>query len=82
MGVIGIALIVIAFIISLIYGIQLLIMAFQTSILWGLGYLLVPFVGLIFIFMHWDRTKGPFLKCLIAIPIYIVGFMLMPSSSV
>lgn len=75
---VGYACLAIGLIIALIYGIQLLILAFKESVLWGLGYLFVPFVALIFIFMHWDKTKKPFLMCLLAIPFYVVGFMLVP----
>jgi len=79
MEIVGGIILFIGVIIGLIYGIKLLILAFQTSVLWGLGYLFVPFVSLIFIVMHWDKTKSPFLRCLLAIPFYVVGFLLMPS---
>lgn len=46
------------------YGIKLLILAFQESVLWGLGSLFVPFVSLIFIIMHWERCRSPFLRYL------------------
>ncbi|MBU2709883.1 hypothetical protein [Zooshikella harenae] len=64
--------------VSLFYGIIILIKAFQTSILWGLGSLFIPLVGLIFIILHWQITKQPFLRSLISIPLIIVGAMLMP----
>lgn len=56
----------------LIYGIKLLILAFQESVLWGLGSLFVPFVSLIFIIMHWERCKSPFLRYLAAA--FVSGF--------
>jgi hypothetical protein len=77
MEILGYILYGIGIIISLIYGIQLLIMAFRHSVLWGLGYLCVPFVALIFIFMHWSETKGPFLKALIGLPFMIAGVLLV-----
>lgn len=49
-----------------VFGIKLLFMAFQESVLWGLGSLFVPFVSLIFVIMHWERAKGPFLGSLAA----------------
>jgi hypothetical protein len=73
-------LVIIGLIIALIFGIQLLIIAFRESILWGLGYLFVPFVNLIFIIMHWNETKTPFLRALIAIPFLVGGALLMPQS--
>lgn len=76
MQILGLVLLVIGAIIALVFGIQLIIAAFRTSILWGLGYLFVPFVALIFIIVHWDVAKRPFLLSLIAIPFYLGGFML------
>ena len=38
-------------------SVMLVIAAFKESGLWGLGVLLVPFVGLVFVFVHWDASK-------------------------
>jgi hypothetical protein len=76
MATIGTILIVIGAVIGLVFGIQLLILAFRESIWWGLGYIFVPLVALIFVIMHWEDTKTPFLRGLIAIPFYIIGVML------
>jgi hypothetical protein len=81
MEIIGIACMGIGVIISLIYGIILLIAAFQESVLWGLGYLFVPFVALVFIFMHWEQTKKPFLMSLLSIPFFLLGVILMPDAA-
>ena len=78
MEILGMSLIGIGAIIAFVFGIILLVKAFQQSILWGLGYIFVPFVSIIFIAMHWEETKSPFLKGLLCIPFYVVGFMLMP----
>jgi len=75
----GTILIVIGLIIAVVYGIILLIKAFQTHILWGLGSLFVPFVSLVFVIMHWDVAKKPFLMGLISIPFYISGTVMLPS---
>ena len=79
MEIVGIICIGIGVIIGLFFGIQLLIKAFNVSVLWGLGSIFVPFVGLIFVIMHWEQAKSPFLKSLIAIPFYIIGMALMAS---
>jgi hypothetical protein len=78
MEILSIILMAIGSIIALIYGIQLLILAFQKSVLWGLGYLCVPFVALIFVFMHWEETKRPFLRVLLAIPFFVVAGLIAP----
>ena len=68
-------------IISLVYGIAIIIKAFQVSVWWGLGYLFIPFVSLIFIVVHWQVAKEPFLKSLLAIPFGIVGMLLLPEGT-
>ncbi|MGJ8641652.1 MAG: hypothetical protein ACSHYA_19835 [Opitutaceae bacterium] len=78
MEVIGSMLVTVGAIISLVYGIILLVRAFQAGILWGLGYLFVPFVSIIFVLVHWEDAKSPFLKGLLAIPFIVVGMLLMP----
>ena len=80
MAILGTILIIIGAIIGIFYGIKILILAFQESVLWGLGYIFIPFVSLIFIIMHWDKTKDPFLRGLIAIPFYVLGIILAGSS--
>ena len=73
MGIAATALIAIGGIIMLIGGIWLLVVAFQESILWGLGSLFVPFVGLIFAIMHWEKAGKPFLISLGGFVLYAVG---------
>lgn len=77
MAIIGGILLLAAFLVSLIYGIQILIIAFRTSVLWGIGSLLFGIVGLIFVCMHWEETKSPFLRSLLAIPLAIAGVVCM-----
>jgi hypothetical protein len=66
----------IGFVIMLIFGIQILIIAFKKSILWGLGSLFIPFVGLVFVFMHWADCKTPFMRWLIGFAVSVVGGIL------
>lgn len=80
METIGIILIIIGSIISLVYGIILLIRAFQAGILWGLGYILIPFFAFVFVIVHWEDAKSPFLKGLLAIPFFVVGTLLVPQT--
>ncbi|MDZ4287771.1 MAG: hypothetical protein U0984_07425 [Prosthecobacter sp.] len=78
MATLGIILSVIGLIIALVFGIQLLILAFKTSIWWGLGYIFVPFVSLIFVIVHWNVAKTPFLRFLLCIPFLVLGAVLGP----
>ena len=73
MAMIGSIVAFIGFIIMLIFGIQILIVAFKKSLLWGLGSLFIPFVGLVFVFMHWAETKSPFFRFLIGFAVSVVG---------
>ena len=74
---VGIALCVLGGLVTFVGAIMLLVAAFSESILWGLGSLFVPFVGLIFIFMHWDVSKRPVLIKLAGLGVFGVGLVLM-----
>jgi FtsH-binding integral membrane protein len=80
MEILGMVLMGIGAVIALVYGIILLVKAFQTSVWWGLGYIFVPLVSLIFVIVHWQVAKKPFLMSLISIPFFILGSVLMPHS--
>ncbi len=69
MEIVGFALAGVGILLSLIFGIILLVKAFQTNIWWGLGSLFIPFVLLIFVFMHWSAAGKTFL-------LYLVGSIL------
>jgi len=79
MEIVGVVCSLIGAVIALVYVIKLLILAFRTSVLWGLGYIFIPFVSLIFVAMHWEKTRSPFLRALLAIPFLILGSLLLPS---
>jgi hypothetical protein len=73
MAMIGSVIAFIGFVVMLVFGIQILIIAFKKSILWGLGSLFIPFVGLVFVFMHWAETKTPFMRWLIGFVVAVIG---------
>ncbi|MEZ5331315.1 MAG: hypothetical protein R2991_04525 [Thermoanaerobaculia bacterium] len=73
MGTLGMILMVVGGIAMLVFGIQLLIIAFKTSIGWGLASLFIPLVLFIFVAMHWQQCKTPFLRWLLAAVVYGVG---------
>lgn len=77
MSIIGSMLMLFGYLGIFIFGIWMLTIAFQESVLWGLGCLFVPFVGLIFIAKHWEKTKGPFLGQLTCIVPLIVGTLMV-----
>lgn len=82
METLGTILLFIGLIPMLVGSIWLLVTAFQESILWGLGTLLVPFVGIIFVIMHWDAAKKPFLIWAAGFVPYIIGMILAASAGV
>jgi hypothetical protein len=61
MEILGMILMFVGLAVSAVGGIWLIVVAFQESVLWGLGSIFVPFVGLIFVIMHWNVAKKPFL---------------------
>lgn len=46
---------------SFVANIWLLVQAFRVSLLWGLAYLFLPFAGLVFLVVHWQEARRPFL---------------------
>jgi F0F1-type ATP synthase assembly protein I len=73
MAMIGTVLSGLASLAMLVFGIQILIAAFKTSAGWGLASLLLPFAVFVFVAKHWEQTRTPFLRSLIAFAIVLVG---------
>lgn len=61
--------------VSLGAGLWLLVLAFQESIWWGLGSLLLSPVMLVFVILHWQQAKRPFLINLGGVALMIVGVL-------
>lgn len=59
----------IGFLIMLIGNIMFLVAGFRMHVGWGLALLFLPFAGLLFLILHWDEAKRPFL-------IGLLGFLL------
>ncbi len=51
---------------------------FSKGILWGLACLLIPFVGLVFLFVHWDAAWKPFMLSLLGIICFVAIGLLLP----
>ena len=62
--------------IGLVGGIWLLVVAFQESVWWGIGCLLLPIVSLIFVILHWQEAKKPFLIQLAGVAFVILSIVL------
>jgi hypothetical protein len=73
----GSLLLILGIIISLVGGIWLLVLAFQESVLWGIGSIIVPFVSLIFVFMHWTEAWRPFVLSVVGSVLAMIGAMMM-----
>ena len=50
----------VAWLSGFVSGLVILGQAFGESLVWGLCYLLVPLAALVFVAMHWDKTKYAF----------------------
>lgn len=73
MAMLGMALTALGSIAMLVFSVQILITAFKTSVGWGLASLLIPFAILVFVAKHWEATKTPFLRSLIALVVVAAG---------
>jgi F0F1-type ATP synthase assembly protein I len=73
------ALLIIGVLMMIVGGIWLLVVQFQTSIGWGLGSLVLPIVGLVFVFMHWEVSKKPFLWQVAGIVLAVIAVMNQPA---
>ena len=73
MAMFGTVLSALASLAMLVFGIQILIAAFKTSAGWGLASLLLPFAMFVFVAKHWQATKTPFLRSVIAFVVVLVG---------
>ncbi|MET4729440.1 thiol:disulfide interchange protein [Lysobacter enzymogenes] len=60
-------------------GLWLLVLAFQESVWWGLGSLLLSPVMLVFVILHWNKAKVPFLINLGGLALVIVGAVMLPN---
>ncbi|PTD97705.1 hypothetical protein [Pseudothauera lacus] len=54
-------------------GLGILIAAFRTNIWWGLGCLLLAPLSLLFLVLHWDAAKNPFLLQLAGLALLLLG---------
>jgi hypothetical protein len=62
-------------------GIWILVEAFRESILWGLGCLFINILSFVFVAMHWETTKKPFLIYIGGIGLIIVGVLMSDGTS-
>ena len=69
----GTLLVILGGIAMFVGGIWLLVEAFKESVLWGLGSIFIPFVSLVFVIMHWDVSKTPFLIWIGGLVLTIAG---------
>ena len=76
----GAILVIIGIIAIFIGGLGLLIKIFSESILWGIGSIIFPIASWIFVFMHWEEARGPFLLQMAGIGLVILGMVLSGGS--
>ncbi|MDF7800623.1 hypothetical protein P4C99_14190 [Pontiellaceae bacterium B1224] len=78
MVILSLSLLGLGFLISTVGSIWYIVACFQESIWWGLGALFVPLVELIFLFVHWERAKKPFLISLLGTGLAFVSVLITP----
>ncbi len=74
------AVMLVGVVIGSIAGIWLLIEAFRVSILWGLASIFIPLVPIIFVILHWDRARKPFLWSLLGTVLIVVPSVIQAHS--
>jgi hypothetical protein len=72
----GLILAVIGVAVAIVGSLSLLVTAFRISVLWGIGTLVIPFVGLVFVIVHWPNAKRPFVINGLGLIIMFAGFFL------
>lgn len=76
MATLGMIIMVIGWIVMLVFSILFLVRAFKENILWGLGCLVFSPVSLIFLIMHWQEARGPFLGQLGGVALTFLGLLI------
>lgn len=72
-NVLGLLLMLIGMGMAFVGGLWMLVVAFQESVLWVLACWLIPFAGLVFVAMHWDKASRPFLLNIGGLGILFLG---------
>ena len=62
-------------------GLWFLIEAFKKSVVWGLLVFCVPFVSLVFLVMHWNDARWPFLANLAGWAMVVAGLVVRMSGT-
>ena len=70
-----IGLFIIGVVLGLISGIWLLVVTFRISVGWGILSFFLPIVSLVFVVLHWEETKKPFLLNVFAIVLCVIAVM-------
>lgn len=72
------ALVISGFAIFILGSLWYVITAFRVSLWWGLGNIFVPFVSIIFLFVHWKMAIKPFLVSLLGIIVIFSSLYFLP----
>lgn len=65
--------IILGLVVCVIGGIGTLIAAFTTSVWWGVGCLLFSPLSLLFLVLHWDVARNPFLLQMAGLGLMLLG---------
>ena len=69
-------LVIIGVVMVLFGGFWLIVVTFRESFLWGISSLLLPIVGWVFVVLHWDDAKEPFLWQVAGIALVVIAAMI------
>lgn len=80
MSMILLLVLIVGVVLSFVAGLWFLVVSFRQSIVWGLACLFVPFASIVFLIMHWQEAKKPFLLSLLGAVLLIYPAMKMGPS--
>jgi len=81
MEILGVGVFIIGIILSFVGGVGFIIATFRAGILWGLACMFLPFVSLIFLFVHWKLAEKPFYLSLLGCALVFGGAVLIPETA-
>jgi hypothetical protein len=73
----GVPLLIVGMVVALVSSISFLVAAFRKGFWWGLGCLFLWPVGFLFLLLHWNVAKRPFLVSLAGLAAALVGYALL-----
>jgi len=73
---VGLAILILGWVLGLLGTLWVIVLAWQRSVLWGLVCLLVPIVQLVYIVAHWKEAKEGFFLQIFGFTLVIIATLM------